>query len=120
MPVSERAINNVARAAIRLLETEGWRRGVRGPGLCLIHALRKADRSKHRWHLNVCARIESIICATTKMRHGFGGKTLIARWNDKPGRTRAEVIAILRRAIEHKDPFVYRDSFGVVRHGASS
>lgn len=101
-----REINRVARKAIRLIETEGFRRGLRGPGLCVWRAILMADHGDYA--VNVIARCDSIICATTKMRHGYSGSNrLIIRWNCKPGRTKAEAIALLRRAIKHDVPFTH-------------
>jgi len=114
--LSKRALRAVVLRAIQLIEERGFRRGKRGPGLCLGDAIAAADpKQKYRWTLWV--RAESVICATTDMRHGRhgGGKSLIPRWNDKPERTKEEVISLLRRVIEHDVPFTYRDSRGLVR-----
>jgi hypothetical protein len=111
--LSERALRAVAQRAIQLVEERGFRRGKRGTGLCLGDAIAAADpKQKYRWTLWV--RAESVICATTGMRHS-SGKRLIPRWNDKPGRTKEEVIMLLRRVIEHDVPFTYRDFRGLVR-----
>ena len=110
--LSKRALRTVALRAIQLIEERGFRRGKRGRGLCLGDAIAEADpKQKYRWTLWV--RAESVICATTGMRHG-GGKRLIPRWNDKPDRTKEEVITLLRRVIEHDVPFTYRDFRGLV------
>ena len=111
--LTERALRAVARRAIQLIEERGFRQGKRGPGLCVGDAIAEADpKKKYRWTLWVWA--ESVICATTRMRHG-SGKRLTPRWNDKPGRTKAEAIALLERVIKHDVPFTYRDSRGLVR-----
>lgn len=111
--LAERAIKATAIRAIRLIEQRGFRRGKRGAGLCVGDAIAAADpKKKYRWTL--WARAESVICATTRMRHSFG-KRLIPRWNDKPGRTKADAIALLRRVAAHDVPFTYRDSRGMVR-----
>jgi hypothetical protein len=116
--LSERAIRAVALRAIHLLETRGLRQGRRGAGICLGDAIAEADpKKKYRWTL--WARAESVICATTRMRHGFG-RRLIPRWNDKAGRTKDEVIELLRRVAKHDVPFTYRDHVGVVRDGAAT
>jgi hypothetical protein len=108
--LTERALRAVARRAIQLIETQGFRQGKRGPGLCVGDAIAEADpKKKYRWTL--WARVESVICATTQMRHG-NGKRLIPRWNDKPGRTKADAIALLQRIIKHDVPYTYRDSRG--------
>jgi hypothetical protein len=105
--LSKRALRAAALRAIQLIEERGFRRGKRGSGLCLGDAIAAADpKHKYRWTLWV--RAESVICATTDMRHGHG-KRLIPRWNDKPGRTKEEVIALLWRVIKHDVPFTYRD-----------
>ncbi len=110
--LTERALRSVARLAIRLIEEQGFRRGKRGAGLCVGDAIAAADpEQKYRWTLWVWA--ESVICATTSMRHG-SDKWLVARWNDKPGRTKQEAIALLRRVALHDVPFTYRDRRGVV------
>ena len=110
--LSERWIRETVRRAIKLIETEGFRRGKRGKGYCVGDAVSAADpKKKYRW--TVWARIESLICQTTKMRHG-GHYSVIARWNDKPGRTKEEAIALLRRVEKHDYPFCFRDSRGVV------
>lgn len=67
---------------------------------------------------NVVAMVESRICASTKMRHLHGGKKLIPRWNDAPGRTVDEVIAMLQAVADElrkgarEFPFHYRDYTG--------
>jgi len=110
--LAERALRAVARRAIRLIEQRGFRQGKRGAGLCVGAAIAEADpEKKYRWTL--WARAESVICATTRMRHGHG-KPLIPRWNDKPGRTKEDAIALLRRVAVHDTPFTYRDSRGLV------
>ena len=111
--LSSRALRTVALRAIQLIEERGFRRGKRGSGLCVGDAIAEADpEKKYRWTLWVWA--ESVICATTKMRHGHG-KHLIPRWNDKPGRTKAEAVALLRRVAAHDVPFTYRDRRGLVQ-----
>jgi hypothetical protein len=111
--LTEQALKAVARRAIQLIEAQGFRQGKRGSGLCLGDAIAEADpKKKYRWTL--WARAESVICATTRLRHG-GGKRLIPRWNDKPGRTQAEAIALLQRVVKHDVPFTYRDRSGFVR-----
>jgi hypothetical protein len=110
--LTEHALRAAALRAIQLIEARGFRRGKRGSGLCLGDAIAEADpKKKYRWTLFV--RAESVICATTGMRHG--NKPLIPRWNDKRGRTKEEVIAILRRVIAHDVSFTYRDRRGLVR-----
>ena len=110
--LTARALKNVALRAIQLIEERGFRQGKRGPGLCLGDAISEADpKKKYRWTL--WARAESVICATTRMRHG-GNKRLIPRWNDKPGRTKEETIELLRRVAKHDVAFTYRDSRGLV------
>jgi acetyl esterase/lipase len=110
--LTERALRAVARRAIQLLDEQGFRQGKRGPGLCVGDAIAEADpKKKYRWAL--WARAESVICATTRMCHGTG-KRLIPRWNDKPGRTKAEAIELLRRVAAHDVPFTYRDCWGLV------
>ncbi len=110
--LTEQALKAVAHRAIRFIEKEGFRQGKRGVGLCVGDAIAAADpKKKYRWTL--WARAESVICATTRMRHG-GGKRLIPRWNDKPGRTKAEAIALLRRVAKHDVPFTHRDFRGLV------
>jgi len=111
--LADRALKKAARRAIRLIEERGFRRGKRGPGLCVGDAIAEADPAKkYRWTLWVWA--ESVICATTRMRHG-GGKGLIPRWNDAPGRTKEEAVELLRRVARHDVPFTYRDARGLVR-----
>jgi hypothetical protein len=113
--LTDRACRAVARRAIRLIEERGFRQGKHGPGLCVGDAIAEADpKKKYRWTLWV--RAESVICATTRMGHGRGGrgKQLIPRWNDKPGRTKEEAIELLRRVAKHDVPFTYRDSRGLV------
>lgn len=111
--LTERALKAVALRAIQLIEERGFRRGKRGSGICVGDAIGAADPNlKYRWTL--WARAESVICATTNMRHGHG-KRLIPRWNDKPGRTKAQAIALLRRVITHDVPFTHRDSRGLVQ-----
>ena len=106
--LTERALKAVARRAIQLLEDQGFRQGSRGPGLCVGDAIAEADpKKKYRWTL--MARAESVICATTQMRHG-SGKRLIPRWNDKPGRTKAEALELLRRVVKNDVPFTHRDA----------
>jgi|SRR5271154_127109 len=110
--LTERALKTVARRAIQLIEEQGFRQGKRGPGLCVGDAITAADPKKqYRWTLWV--RAESVICATTRMRHG-GSKRLIPRWNDKPGRTKEEAIELLRRVAKHDVPFTHRDFRGLV------
>ena len=110
--LTERALKRVALRAIQLIEAHGFRRGKRGSGLCVGDAIAAADpERRYRWTL--WARAESVICATTRMRHSFG-KRLIPRWNDKPGRTKAEAIELLRRIAAHDVPFTYRDRRGLV------
>lgn len=110
--LSERALRAVALRAIALIEAQGFRQGKRGAGLCIGDAIAEADpEKKYRWTLWVWA--ESVICATTKMRHG-DAKRLIPRWNDKPGRTKEEAIELLRRVVKHDVPFTYRDRRGLV------
>lgn len=85
----------VVRRAIRLMEARGFRQGARGPGLCVGDAITAADPGfTYRWTLWIL--VESVICATTRMRHGCR-KRLIPRWNDKTGRTKDEALALLRR-----------------------
>jgi hypothetical protein len=110
--LSSRALRAAALRAIQLIEERGFRRGKRGDGLCVGDAIVEADpKKKYRWTL--WARAESVICATTLMRHG-NGKRLIPRWNDKPGRTKEEAIELLRRVIAHDVPFTHRDYRGLV------
>jgi hypothetical protein len=110
--LSEHALRAAALRAIRLIQSRGFRRGKRGVGLCLGDSIQVADpEKKYRWTL--WARAESVICATSNMRHSHG-KRLIPRWNDKPGRTKAEVIALLRRVAKHDVSFTYRDRRGLV------
>jgi hypothetical protein len=112
--MSERAIKTVASRAIKLIEQRGFRQGKRGTGLCVGDAIAEADpNKKYRWTL--WARVESVICATTRMRHG-NGKRLIPRWNDKPGRSKQDALELLRRAAKHDVPFTFRDSRGLVHH----
>lgn len=112
--LSKRALRAVSFRAIQLIEAQGFRQGKRGPGLCVGDAIAEADpKKKYRWTLWV--RAESVICATTRMRHTSSGKRLIPRWNDKPGRTKEEAIELLRRVAKHDVPFTYRDSSGLVR-----
>jgi hypothetical protein len=111
--LSSRSLRAAALRAIQLIEERGFRRGKRGAGLCVGDAIADADpKKKYRWTLWV--RAESVICATTSMRHSFG-KRLIPRWNDKPGRTKAEALALLRRVAAHDVPFTYRDRRGLVQ-----
>ena len=110
--LSSRALRAAALRAIQLIEERGFRQGKYGPGICVGDAIAEADpKKKYRWTLWV--RAESVICATTRMRHGHG-KRLIPRWNDKPGRTKEEAIALLRRVAAHDTPFTYRDARGLV------
>src|SRR5512135_1908877 len=110
--LTERALRAVARRAIQLIEEQGFRQGKRGSGLCVGDAIAAADPTKkYRWTLWV--RAESVICATTHMRHG-SGKRLIPRWNDRPGRTKEEAIVLLQQVARHDVPFTYRDSRGLV------
>ena len=110
---AERSLRATALRAIQLIEARGFRQGKRGPGLCVGDAIAEADvEKKYRWTLWV--RAESVICATTRMRHGRG-TPLIPRWNDKPGRTKEEAIALLQRVAKHDVPFTYRDFLGTVR-----
>jgi hypothetical protein len=112
--LSSRALRDAALRAIQLIEEQGFRRGKRGSGLCVGDAIVEADpKKKYRWTLWV--RAESVICATTLMRHTGCGKRLIPRWNDKPGRTKEEAIALLRRVATHDVPFTYRDRRGLVQ-----
>jgi hypothetical protein len=112
--LTARALRAVARRAIQLIEAQGFRQGKRGSGLCVGDAIAEADpKKKYRWTLWV--RAESVICATTRMRHGTG-KRLIPRWNDKPGRTKEEAIELLRRVAALDVPFTYRGSRGLI-HG---
>lgn len=113
-PLSARALRAVAHRAIQLIEEQGFRQGKRGPGLCVGDAVAEADPKKeYRWTL--WARAESVICATTRMRHTHRGKRLIPRWNDKSGRSKEEAIELLRRVAAHDVSFTYRDSRGLVR-----
>jgi hypothetical protein len=112
--LSSRALRAAALRAIALIEARGFRKGKRGrgPELCVGDAIAEADpKKKYRWTL--WARAESVICATTGMRHS-GGKRLIPRWNDKPGRTKEEAIELLRRVAANDVPFTYRDAHGLV------
>lgn len=109
--LSERWIRETVRRAIKLIETEGFRRGKRGKGYCVGDAVAAADPKK-KYRFTVWARIESLICQTTRMKHGVG-KRLIPRWNDKPSRTKEEAIALLRRVEKHDYPFCYRSELGV-------
>ena len=112
--LSSRALRSAALRAIALIEERGFRQGKRGPGLCVGDAIAEADPAKkYRWTLWV--RAESVICATTRMRHTGRGKRLIPRWNDCPGRTKDEAIELLRRVAAHDTPFTYRDSRRLVR-----
>ena len=112
--LSSRALRAAALHAIQLIEERGFRQGKCGRGLCVGDAIAEADpKKKYRWTLWV--RAESVICATTRMRHGHG-KHLIPRWNDKPGRTKEEAIELLRRVAKHDVSFTYRDSRGLVVH----
>lgn len=113
--LTERALKSVALRAIRLLEERGFRRGKRGPGLCVGDAIAAADpKRKYRWTLWV--RAESVICATTRMRHTTDRVAgLLQRWNDKPGRTREEAVELLRRVAKHDVPYTCRDSRGLVQ-----
>lgn len=112
--LSSRALRAAALRAIQLIEERGFRRGKYGAGLCVGDAIAEADpKKKYRWTL--WARAESVICATTRMRHGFG-KRLIPRWNDKSGRTKEDAIELLRRVAAHDTPFTYRDSRGLLHH----
>lgn len=111
--LTDRTLKTVARRAIQLIEEQGFRQGKHGPGLCVGDAIAEADpKKKYRWTLWV--RAESVICATTRMRHGHG-KRLIPRWNDKPGRTKEEAIELLRRVAKHDVPFTHRDARGLVQ-----
>lgn len=110
--LADRALRTVALRAVRLIEEQGFRQGKRGPGLCVGDAIAAADpKKKYRWTLY--ARAESVICATTRMRHTYRGKGLIPRWNDKTGRTKEEAIALLLRVVKHDVPFTHRDRFGM-------
>lgn len=113
--LSERMLKKVALRAIALIEEHGFRQGKRGRGYCVGDAIAAADpEKKYRWTL--WARAESVICATTRMRHVvWHRKRLIPRWNDKPGRTKEEAIALLRRVIKHDVPFTYRGDDGIIR-----
>jgi hypothetical protein len=111
--LSSRALRAAALRAIQLIEERGFRRGKRGVGLCVGDAIVEADpKKKYRWTL--WARAESVICATTLMRHTGRGKRLIPRWNDKPSRTKEEAITLLRRVAAHDVPFTHRDYRGLV------
>jgi hypothetical protein len=112
--LSSRALRTAARRAIQLIEERGFRQGKYGPGLCVGDAIAEADpKKKYRWTL--WARAESVICATTRMRHG-SGKRMIPRWNDKPGRSKQEAIALLQRVANHDVPFTFRDARGLLHH----
>ena len=111
--VSKRGLKATALCAIRLIEEQGFRQGKHGPGLCVGDAIVEADpKKKYRWTL--WARAESVICATTRMRHTSRGKRLIPRWNDKPGRLKVEAVKLLRCVANYDIPFTYRDSRGLV------
>jgi hypothetical protein len=111
--LSKRCLKAAALRAICLVEEQGFRQGKYGPGLCVGDALIEADpKKKYRWTL--WARAESVICATTRMRHTCRGKRLIPRWNDKPGRTKEEALELLRLVANYDIPFTYRDSRGLV------
>lgn len=121
--VRVRAIRKVARDAAALIRARGWKRGRCGKAgpIGVWEALWASDPKKPKDHPaydvmpNVIARLESMICATTKMRHLHGGKKLVPRWNDTPGRTTDEVLALLDMMASGQDeriPFTYRDSTG--------
>lgn len=112
--LTERSLRACALRAIALINAQGFRQGSRGPGLCVQHAILAADPNK-RYCDVLIARAESVICATTRMRHACRGKKLIPRWNDRAGRTKEEAIELLRRVAKHDVPFTYRDSRGLVR-----
>lgn len=60
---------------------------------------------------NVIAKLESLICAFTKMRHVHGGKKLIPRYNDAKQRTKDDVLALLdmvASGASERVPFTYR------------
>jgi hypothetical protein len=111
--LSKRGLKAAALCAIRLIEEQGFRQGKHGPGLCVGDALVEADPEK-KYRCTLWVRAESVICATTRMRHTSRGKRLIPRWNDKPGRTKEEAIELLRRVANYDIPFTYRDSRGLV------
>lgn len=116
-----RRIRQNARDAIALIKARGWKQGSRKrTAVCLWEAIWATERVRNDTAPNVVAKIESLICATTKMRHTFGGKKLIPRWNDAPGRTVNEVIAMLEAVAsgrEDKMPFHYRDHTGRLTNG---
>lgn len=124
--VRTRAIRKVARDAATAIRTRGWRRTPRGrirdaDPIDVWSALWGADPKKPKGHAahdvmpNVIARLESLICATTRMRQLHGGKKLIPRWNDAPDRTVGDVLVLLDMMASGKDeavPFTYRDYTG--------
>ncbi len=125
--IRTRAIRKCARDAAALIRDRGWTRGrTSRHRMGMWEAIWAADPKHPEGHPgwdvvpNVIAKIESLICATTKMRHTHGGKKLIPRYNDAPGRTVADVLRLLdmeASGAEDKVKFHYRDYTGRLTNG---
>ncbi len=106
----ENNIRRCARRAAWLIRRHGWFRGLKGRGRngerCAMMAILDAaehvvgsDR-KRVDHIALVARFraEELIDPAGRWRHsGSRRKKYLAYWNDKPGQTAANVLAILMR-----------------------
>lgn len=79
-------------AAKKLLE-QGWCQGSPrvGDSYCILGAL--YIRTHGNTHSSVAVKASEII------RSALPGHPLIHKWNDKPGRTKSEVLSLMDRAI---------------------
>lgn len=88
--------------AMAVLESKGWRQrgGNRGRGRCVAVAL--AEAAEARWpdvvtlrELVVIDDLLELRIAATGFRPHLSGPTTLVQWNDAPGRTMGEVVALL-------------------------
>ena len=78
--------------AADLIEKKGWIQGANwrpGRGFCVFGAIDRVAKNDGPAFNDAVKRVYSLI-------EGHG----IAKWNDEPGRTKEEVLAMLRRAAE--------------------
>jgi hypothetical protein len=94
--------NSVIDSMITLLNEKGWiqKRSITKDGFCIYGAYNEVCRplkSEKDWEAANDAFLKIYSTATTKLNEQTNASGVIV-WNDKKGRTKEEVIAMLERA----------------------
>lgn len=95
------AVKDLADKAIEVLERDGWCQGflTNSQGQhCLLGAMNQAHYNDEVGDFHQFYELRQAVSA--HIYNGTGDASSITLWNDTPGRTREDVIELLRRAGE--------------------